>query len=75
MIEEGDPDLTVYLNDLLRSNKPEQQSKTIWFPTRENPGRTADHTPMKTRILKNLYELKKRELESKTRRKILEETS
>ena len=61
MIAEGDSDLTVYLNDLFRSNKPEQQSKIIWFPTRESPGRSADHTPIKTRILKKLYELKEKE--------------
>ena len=29
MIREGDPDLTTYLNELLRTNKPEQQSNTF----------------------------------------------
>ena len=33
MIPEGDPDLATYLNELLRTNKPEQQNKTFWFPT------------------------------------------
>ena len=28
MIPQGDPDLTAYLNELLRTNKPEQQDKT-----------------------------------------------
>ena len=37
MILEGDPDLTIYLSELLRTSKPEQQSKTLWFPTPENP--------------------------------------
>ena len=36
MIPECDPDLTAYLNELLRTNKPEQKSNTFWFPTPEN---------------------------------------
>ena len=61
MIPEGDPDLTTYLNELLRANKPEQQSNTFWFPTHKNPDRTEDHTPMQTRILKELRELQEKE--------------
>ena len=37
-IPQGDPDLTAYLIELLRTNKPEQQNNTFWFPTPENPG-------------------------------------
>ena len=40
MIPQGDPDLTAYLNGLLRTNKPEQQNDTFWFPTPENPGKS-----------------------------------
>ena len=54
MIPEGDPDLITYLTELLRTNKPEQQNNTFWFPTPENPGNTEDHTPFQTRILKEL---------------------
>ena len=39
MILEGDPDLTIYLNELLRTNKAEQQNNTFWFPTPENLGK------------------------------------
>ena len=53
-IPQGDPDLTAYLNELLRTNKPEQQNNTFCFPT---PGRPEDHTPIQTRILKELIEL------------------
>ena len=60
MIPQGDPDLTTYLNELLRTNKPEQQD-TFWFPTPDNPGKLEDHTPMQTRILKELNELKDKE--------------
>ena len=61
MIPQGDPDLTAYLNELLRANKPEQQDNTFWFPTPENPGNPEDHTPIQTRILKELNELKDKE--------------
>ena len=53
MIPQGDPDLTAYLNELLRTSKPEHQDNTFWFPTPENPGKLKDHTPIQTRILKN----------------------
>ena len=61
MIPQGDPDLTTYLNELLRTNKPEQQDNTFWFPTPEHPGKLKDHTPIQTRILKELNELKDKE--------------
>ena len=61
MFPQGDPDLTAYLNELLRTNKPEQQDNTFWFPTPENPGKPEDHTPIQTRILKELNELKDKE--------------
>ena len=48
MIRQGDPDLTAYLNELLRTNKPEQQNKTFLFPTPENPGKPQHHTPIET---------------------------
>ena len=61
MIPEGDPDLVTYLTELLTTNKPDQQNKTFWFPTPENPGNTEDHTPIQTRILTELRELQRRE--------------
>ena len=61
MIPQGDPDLTAYLNELLRKNKPEQQDNTFWIPTPENPGKPEDHAPIQTRILNELNELKDKE--------------
>ena len=61
MIPQGDPDLTAYLNELLRTNQPEQQNDTFCFRTPENPGKPEDHTPIQTRILKEIIELKDRE--------------
>ena len=57
MIPEGDPDLTTYLSEVLRKSKPEQQNNTFWFPTPEKAGKTEDHTPIQTRILRALREL------------------
>ena len=61
MIPQDDPDLIAHLNELLRTNKPGQQDNTFWFPTPENPGKLEDHTPIQTRILKELNELKDKE--------------
>ena len=61
MIPQDDPDLTAYLNELLRKNKPEQQDNTFWFPTHENPGKSEDHTPIQTRLLNVLNELRDKE--------------
>ena len=61
MIPQGDPDLTAYLNELLRTNKPEQQDSTFWFPTPETPGKSEDHTPILTRIPNELNKLKDKE--------------
>ena len=60
MIPEGDPDLVTYLTELLRTNKPDQQIDTFWFPTTKNPGNTEDHTPIQTRILTELRELQRK---------------
>ena len=61
MVPQDDPDLTGYLNELLRTNKSEQQDNTFWFPTPENPGKPEDHTPIQTRIFNELNELKDKE--------------
>ena len=58
MIPQGDPDLTAYMNALLRTNKPQQQNNSFWFRTPENPGKLEDRTPIQTRILNDLIELK-----------------
>ena len=61
MIPQDDLDLTAYLNELVRTSKPEQQDNTFWFPTPENPGKPEDRTPIQTRILNVLNELKDKE--------------
>ena len=61
MIPQGHPDITAYLNKLLRTNKPEQQDNTFWFPTPEKPGKPEDHTPIQTRIFKQVNDLRHKE--------------
>ena len=61
LILEGDPDLITYVTELLRTNKPDQHTNTFWFPTPKNPGNTEEHTPIQTRILKELRELPQKE--------------
>ena len=61
MIPQDDSDLTAYLNELLRTNKPEQQDNTFWFPTPKNTGKPEDHTPIQTRILNEFNEQKDKE--------------
>ena len=65
MIPEGDPDLIVYLTELLRTKKPDQQNNTFCFPTPENPGNRDDHTPFQKRLLKELCELQLKKLNPK----------
>ena len=60
-ILEGDPDLTNYLSKLLRTNKPEEQNNTFCFSEAEKPGKTEDHSPIQTLILKKLGELQEGE--------------
>ena len=61
MIPEGDPHRTTYLNEIIKTNQPEQQNNTFWFPTLKNFGKTEDQTPMQTRMLRELRELKEKE--------------
>ena len=61
LFPEVHPDLTTFLNEPLKTNKLEKQSNTIWFPTPEKPGKIEDHTPMQTRKLRKIHELKVQE--------------
>ena len=61
MIPEGDPDLVIYLTELLRTNKRDHQNNTFWFPTPENPGNTEYHTSIQARILTDLCELQRKQ--------------
>ena len=61
MIPQGYLDQSTFLNELLRTNKPEQQNNTFMFSTPKKPGEPEDRTPIQTRILKELIEFKEKE--------------
>ena len=61
MMHDDDPELNLYLNELLRSNKQNQQDTNFGFPTPENRGNVEEHTPIQTRILNELNELRREE--------------
>ena len=61
MIPKIDPDLTAYLNELLTTNKTEQQNKIFWFSTPEISGNPEDDTPIQKRISKESTELRDKE--------------
>ena len=61
MIPASDLDLTAYQNELLRTNKPEHQNNTFCYPTPKKPGKPEDHTPIQTRIVKELIKIEDKE--------------
>ena len=61
MIPESDPDLPTYLSELLKTIKQEQQNFTFWFLAPKNLGKIEHHTPIQTRIFKNLQDLKEKD--------------
>ena len=61
MMYNDDPVLNLYVNELLRSNKQNQQDTNFGFPTTENRGNVEEHTPIQTRILNELNELRREE--------------
>ena len=61
IIPDDDPDLTTYLHEVLKTNKPEQHNNTFLFPTPQNLGQTENDARLHTRFLRELCELQKRE--------------
>ena len=56
-------DLTFYLSELIRTIKPKQKNNTFCFSTPKNPAEFEDHSPIQTRILKQLNELMEEKIE------------
>ena len=61
IILEGDPDVTTYLNKILRTNKLEQQKFTFWFPTPKKPWKIEHQTPKQTWNFRKIFEVKEKE--------------
>ena len=49
------------------------QNNTLWFPKPENPGKSEDHTPIETQILKELFELREKKIQSTRQHRIQEQ--
>ena len=61
LLNNNHDDAIHYINNILKASKPNEVSETYWFPTPQNPGNEKEHTPIQTRILKELRELKQLE--------------
>ena len=54
-------DVVAYVNALMQVDSPENTEAKLRFPTLENPGDEAEHTPIQQRILRERRELQKLE--------------
>ena len=54
LLIENEEDAVHYISSLLKANRNNDQYEQYWFPTPENPGNEALHTPIKKRILRKL---------------------
>ena len=61
MVPQGDPDLTAYVNKLLRRDKPEQQHNIFLFSKPGEPGKSEVDTSIQAPNHKELFELKQEE--------------
>ena len=61
MFPENDLFQTAYRNELLETNKPEQQNNNFRFPTSEILGDFVDHNPIQTQVLREFMKLKEKE--------------
>ena len=61
LLNNSHDDAIHYISSLLKTSKTDEVNETYWFPTPENPGNEKDHTPIQTRILKELRELEQLE--------------
>ena len=61
LLSNSHDDAIHYINSLLKTSKPDEVNETYWFPTPQNLGNEKEHTPIQTRILKELRELEQLE--------------
>ena len=57
----NEKDASYYICSLLKANRNNDQYEQYWFPTPENPGDEASHTPIQQRILRELRNLQEAE--------------
>ena len=61
LLNNSHDDAIHYTNSLQKTSKNDEVNETYWFPTPQNPGNEKEHTPIQTRILNDLRELKQLE--------------
>ena len=61
LLNNNHDDAIHYINSLLKTSKNDEVNETYWSPTPQNPGNEREHTPIQTRILNDLRELKQLE--------------
>ena len=57
LAEDNTEQASEYVNELLKSSEKPQTTQNFWFPTPNNPGDPASHTPIQSRILREIEEL------------------
>ena len=58
MLTEDDlEDAIVYINELLKTSDKTSNNQNFWFPTPNDPGDPNTHTPIQSRILREIKEL------------------
>ena len=61
LLNENEADAIYYISSLLKANRNNDQYVQYWFPTPENPGDEASHTPIQQRIFRELRNLQEAE--------------
>ena len=61
LLNENEEDAVQYISSLLKANRNNDQYEQYWFPTPENPGDEASHTPIQKRLLRELRNLQEAE--------------
>ena len=54
-------DTVTYVNELMKADSDLSETDRFWFPTTENPGNEAEHTPIQKRILREIREVERKE--------------
>ena len=57
LTEDDSEDAIIYINELLKTSDQPSHSQNFWFPTPDNPGDPNTHTPIQSRILREIKEL------------------
>ena len=57
LTEDDSEDAIVYINELLKTSDKPSNNQNFWFPTPDDPGDPNTHTPIQSRILREIKEL------------------